>query len=61
MKFIELDLDGENSHYINIENILYVHNNKGIADIYIKTLSAPIHTRLKYEEVRKLIIDAPNF
>ena len=61
MKFIELKFEEQKSHYINVSNISYVHNNNGLADIYILFSDKPIKTSLKYEEVMKLIINTPNF
>lgn len=61
MKFIEIELKGEKSHYINVSSISFIHNNNGFADIYITALDTPIQTRLKYDDVLKLIINTPNF
>lgn len=61
MKFIELEINEQKSHYINVDNISYIHNNNGIADIYILSSDEPIKTRISYEKVKQLIINAPNF
>lgn len=61
MKFIKLEVKGEKSHYINVGNISYVQNNMGFADIYMLFSNEPIKTGVQYEEVMKLIINAPNF
>lgn len=61
MKFIHLETKGEKSHYINVSNITFVHNNNGLADIYVAFLDEPIKSGIKYQDVIKLIVNAPNF